>query len=539
MNSIGNFFGRFELPRLQSCYQRASEAIYRIVNAVKEFFQRLIQTICCRIRRTAPPRFQVPPVFNPIAPQPVGIDALRAALRTGRYVHISNELTLDNFIALIDEFPQQQDRIGRWAEEWARNRPIKIDPNHPFFEIFQRAFELKDHIAAGRGRSADYTTYSINNENYHGFGMPLFPYIIYSLMGFQEMNRGPAQELMRKLDNHRPTFGENPAYRFARALSKIYAYPTRPDNGENRMDIRDKLQMGIPSPMEAFQVAKAQNKVLEYFQTAFQLRNCFDYRVSEFQQFVFKSTHPNVDDFSPNLVGKDTTDHRILEYYRVFRNEQAFKMAQERALEYEQLKNQINMGAGNENMQRFYQQYCTKEHFTTYLQENYQPIRVRSINPVGQPIEIIPQQNDWRGDLPQSVKKVPIAMIPPNLRQVGAVLGVRDPNRYEVQIGRINHNTGRAILYLTERKVNENGLFSPPLIVMQEGWKGQDRKEVDLNLIPLNRRYVNGKVLLSNPSIELVKVFAIDGDTATIDFRGDPINQPRWERVLDDTYWAP
>ncbi len=453
---------------------------------------------------------------------PVDLEALRKALREGREALITKRMTPRDWIALIDEFPREKTRIGEWAARWAEERFIRIDPNHPYFEIFQKAFEYRDQINGGLDSSDNYQDYSAN-RTYSGWN--LFLYIIHSLMGFQEFSREENRELLRKLDTHQPDF-ENPAYQYARALSKILTYPTRTDFG-TRMDIHDKLQIGIGAPMEAFQAAKADGKILEYFQKAFGFANCFDARISNFQQFQFSITHPHVEDFSPNMTGKDTLDHQLLEHWRVFTNKQIFKMTKEKGLDYTRVKEEIDWGKNNDNTRLFFGQYNTLDQFAQYLEENGQPIREKIAQLPDQPVHIIPQQTDWGWRLPKGVKKVPIDLIPQDQRHVGVILAVRDPSLYEATVLRIQGQIAR--VEFSERETLQ------PEMQCQHPWRGTEkRKEIAFGLLPKNRRYVGALVGVKDPNLYQVKIFEVGEHHAVIDFRGEPVPKARWEKLLAD-----
>jgi len=543
-----------------------------------------------------PNRWDIDDEIEPVGPAPndlpVDMEALKAAARNGGHPAISSRMTAADFSALCADypihvrimknrwqvirevdvqevsqiqplieaaraevraqegedaaahvkeefnFPQERVRIGRWAEDWAANKTLKIDPESPFFEIFQQAIAFKAQISGGPAASADYRTYSCAREGY--LNDSLFNYTMKSLLGFQEMSREPNRVLMRQLDNHRSIYEENPAYKFARRLSKIYVYPTaRLDAvygpGLVPMDVKDKLQIGIGAPMEVFQVAKAHNKVLEYFQEAFNNRNCFDYRITELQQFSFKVTHPHIEDFIPNLAALNTTKQWFIEYHRVFRNEQIFKMSRERGLDFETLK----QGRNAAHQTILYERYCTKDNFVQYLQENGQPVKEKQPVPAGQAIPpIIPQQDDWRQALPVGIKKVPLNLIPVAQRVVGAVMGVQDPSSYLATV--VKNRQNEYFLEFGGEKAERRHNNHPLILHYQVLWKGKDREPINVIALPLSRRNHADRVRLKDPAIYQVKVHGIEGDTALIDFRGVPVGRPAWEAALpDDEYWTP
>jgi hypothetical protein len=418
-------------------------------------------------------------VVDGLVDDPVDMEALRAVLRRAGAndpIPISRQMTPQNFSLLVDEFPDEKMRIGAWAKMWAKDRPVKIDRDHRYWEIFQKAFEYKNQIEGGIWASNDYRTYSTKSEDYYGERNPLFTYVIYSLSGFQELDRAENRELMRKLDNGAPVFDANPAYMYARALSKIFVYPTSPEGVQVRevMDIPDKLHMGIGAPWEAYEGARGAGKILDYFKNAFPKRNCFDWRVSEFQEFLFRLNNPNVDDLSVNLVGRNDLEDQVLEHYRVFSNTQIFKMSRQRNLEYAQLKSDAYRGVENQNTRVLNAQYRTKDNFALYLQENNQPVRERlkqHSNAI--PIHVIPQQVGWRGTVPQGVKAIDIGLIPEQLRIEGGILGVRNPRA----------------------PFNERNTI----------------EQIKVHQIP-------------NPNPDR-KIF--------IDFRGEPVRREKWEPILD------
>lgn len=430
------------------------------------------------------------------------------------------------------DFPHERTRIGEWARRWAERKNIKIDREHPYFEIFQAALQHKNEIRGGEYRSDQPEDYSVFNEGY--LNGSLFEYIINSLLGFQELSREENRELMRLLDNHKPTFHENLAYQYARALSKIYCYPTAA--AYNVMDVYDKLQIGIGAPMEAFRAAQEHDKVLEYFQNAFQNRNCFDFRVSEFTQFIFRLNNPHADDFVPNIVQGDPIDRKAPEYFRVFKNEQVMKMARDQGLNYGELKRSVDRGENNPNTQNFYQNYCTKDHFAEYLAENHHPLKDLVVVDGGVPL--IPEQPEWEGKIPHGFKVVPNHLIPQGHREVGRVVGVRDPRLYLATVQR-DRRPGFDYSYkLVFSKARPAGWQRHlPIIPFEVHWNGLNDAEITPDILPADRRNTGSQVLIRDPAIYQVKVHALEVGSVTLDFRGEPISRERWEAILTEDYW--
>lgn len=435
------------------------------------------------------------------------------------------------------DFPPERITIGAWAREWAHDRTIRIDPAHPYFEIFQEAFRLKDQIPNGDEASGDYRTYALAGEGY--VGGPYFAYLIKSLMGFQELSREENRALMRKLDNHLATFENNPAYKFARALSKIYCYPTGRDWGGIEMDVRDKLQIGIPAPMNAFREAHQRGRTLKFFQEGFNRGNiCFDIRVEGFQQFIFNLTHPHVEDFSPRLEQAQTTAAKIFEYYRVFSNAEMFRLANAlQPANPEPVYQNLKVGGGNRAL--LFQHYCTRARFEQFLIENGHPIKELQAAD-GAPPPLVPFQADWNGWIPNHFKRVPLAAIPAQLRVVDAIVGVQDPNPFIATVERRgNALRGYENFLVFSRNRPGHHQMHHPIIDYPHPWMAMDRANIDFDILPHDRRYHGAIVLIHDPAIYRVRVHAVDGDGITLDFRGDPIPRATWEAVLGDDYWTP
>ena len=494
---------RNALEFLDTQVQRASALVRKVAEVVSQIFLLIVRTIAAILlpQIYASKGAETPFVYQPCAAAledvPVNMQALRLTLQNKALASVSKRMTVRDFITLIDEFPREQVRIGRWAANWANERALVIDRQHPYFEIFQAAERYRNQIPPEK-----------------------YEYILNCLMGFQEMSREENRELMRKLDNRRCP--GNPAYTYAQALSKIVTYPTT-YNMHGDVDIADKLQIGIDAPMTAFRVAQAHNKVLDFFTKGFGNYICFDARVSRMQTFILEVTNPYLQDLSPDIRGKNSTDERILEHYRVFKNRQAFKLAKELGCSYERVKNEMLNG--------LHSKLYSRSEFAKYLAENNHPVRER--NPVSvwnlmrllKGTHIIPEQQDWNGAIPEGVKKVPAGLVPPHLRKVGAVLGVKDPSVYVVTV----LDPLEGLVAFSETKADR----IPPNRIISYGkaWKGTDlKKYIDL---PHGFWRVGNELGVMDPELYQVKVHRVTDREVHIDFRGEPISRARMDRCLD------
>jgi hypothetical protein len=250
-----------------------------------------------------------------------------------------------------------------------------------------RTYEVAAHFSGDRGL-----------EYYHQVNR--FVYTIYSSIGFQEFTRQDCREWIRAIDNGENTWDRNPAYRFGRALSKIYVYPTRPDMDRGQMDIRDKIHHGMNALWNAYQNAKAMGDIPLFFQNAFANDHCFDARVSTFQRFMER--YLAIPDFNVDIGLRANLDHRVLEHFRVCQNLQIMKFAREHNMPYKAFKHWvISVGADgiapgqlnrtrdidgnridgaqrvqiNGHLQQFYAEYFRPQDFEAYLTQNQQPLR--------------------------------------------------------------------------------------------------------------------------------------------------------------------
>jgi hypothetical protein len=139
-------------------------------------------------------------------------------------------------------------------------------------------------------------------------------------------------------------------------------------------------------------------EVKEFLQRAFNRENCFDARISTLQRFMEGYlSHP---DFNADISGSHSIDHRVLEYFRVFKNFQILKFIRERGLCYIEFNHWVSMygaegiaaadlggaidRAGvhitaeqaapiNARLQEFYTHHFRSQDFETYLNDH--PLR--------------------------------------------------------------------------------------------------------------------------------------------------------------------
>ncbi len=414
MAAIGEPVLRFEQhqrPLIDRCCDRITQIIRRVVIPLFESLARFFMSVLCCLRfpprvvpvvgGNLPPRLeideeegpgpipvipvrigpQVPPVVAEPAPGGQAVQAIEippmpaapdlprlpghdAALgRCQRYlrgeafiapgVDSLNQLSARDFIALYNDFPGHRPAIIQWSIDAVQARDIRIDPNHPYFEMFEAFLQNKGNYG-GAGESGNYRNYAVaadysgrgGREYYNGVSR--FVYTIYSLIGFQELTREENRVWLRMIDNGGATFDANPAYRYGRALSKMFTYPTRPDNipwNDPRppMDIRDKIHHGINAPWIAYSTARFMREVPQFFQTAFgghgYNEHCFDARISAMQRFLER--YLAVPDFTPDIGLRHGNDHRTLEHYRVAKNLKIAAFARAQNLDYQEAKHWI------------------------------------------------------------------------------------------------------------------------------------------------------------------------------------------------------
>ncbi len=330
------------------------------------------------------------------------------------------------FCRLLDERPERRDEYIEMMIKWAEQRPIAIDPQHPYFEIFQELIQNNEKYA-GAGESKDYRDYQVpayysgsDGREYYS-QVSKFLYTIYSLMGFQELSRPDVRELLRKLDNGANNFAANPAYRFARVLIKIFVYPTRPDYPRvdgAAMDIPDKIHQCMHVPWRAYQLARMFHDVSGFFEKSFGLwgnEHCFDARIGSFQKYM-EPFYMGNSDFTPDIRTTSTLDFRVMEHLRVCRNIQLMKYATERHLNYKEIKHWVDsqgtriepgtvatdleghrisdaeIAQINQQLAEFFNQYFRVQEFDEYLRKLVVPLKamVRGEDgvdrPEGQPI---------------------------------------------------------------------------------------------------------------------------------------------------------
>ncbi len=433
--------------------RRCCDSLKKLVNKIQrvvlaairdlfEMIRRGLAWLCCKRRLNPPvlgqgvqvisavevPRIIVNPELGNLPPMPIAppiaqieevdLDRLRGAIEwknepalarvaslnieIPEFSNIRDRLVPQHFLTLLDEYPNKKNLIAALAITWGKSRDITIDPQHPYFEIFQEAFKYQNELGGG-AEAADHRAYQLlpNNDKY--YDNPKFRYTIYSLLGFQELVRPDHRELMRRLDNGRSD--HNPAYKYATAVSKILTYPT---GQHGRLDIRDKITLGIDGPWKIYQTAKVCGQVFEYFQKGFN-GYCFDARISALQEFC----EPLItnEDFTLKFNLSSGVDHQVMEHFRVFRNKQLVKYSIEKNINYKDFQYWVLAGAlhggyvadrngvlfsvrDREEIHRqiidFYGQLCTADHFANYLQETGQPIQNE-----GRPID----RAEWEGIL--------------------------------------------------------------------------------------------------------------------------------------------
>ncbi len=342
-----------------------------------------------------------------------------------------------NLVEPVVIFPRERRIIADWAIAWASGRSPKVDPEHPYFQIVQAAFQHKNNIDGGNHSSDDYTTYSPINDTYYSY-VNLFTYIIYSLIGFQELNKNI--DLFNKLDNWSLVNGQNPAYRYATAVSKIFTYPKA--FGGNQ-DVRHKLQNGLGVAWAAFEWARDRGQEDDYFTQCFTGAYCFDARLMPIQEFILHNMHPNFDDFNAAVIYTDTVDTKIAKHFAAFKHQQIDLYVREHPLEglsYEQMKRELNAGVNTHYIQDFLGNYCTFARFLSYLDQNNQPIKERKKAIAGEEPRIAGIELDPRKPFIQIAN---IDLIPPAQRVVGESIALRDPRDrdwYKVRVHQVGPN---------------------------------------------------------------------------------------------------
>jgi hypothetical protein len=355
-----------------------------------------------------------------------------------------------NLVEAVVIFPPERKRIAAWATSWANQRSPTVDPEHPYFQIVQAAFQDRMNIAGGNESSADYTTYSPTNQN-NDAGTNRFTYIVYSLIGFQELTKNIG--LFNKLDNWSLVNGQNPAYNYATAVSKIYTYPKAFGGNE---DVRHKLQNGLGATWAAFEWARNNNQEHSYFTRCFLDAYCFDARVMAFQAFNLENMHPHFDDFNAAVVHGDTVPTKVTRFFSAFKHEQIDLYVRERPLAdltYERMKAELNAGVNAHHTQDFYADYCTPDRFRAYLAQNNQPIREPTIDILG----IAPRVAGIEFDPAKPFIQVANIALPPAQRVVGTWIAIQHPesgNWYKAQVHRVDPN--RIDLDLRGEPIAEN-----------------------------------------------------------------------------------
>lgn len=194
-----------------------------------------------------------------------------------------------------------------------------------------------------------------------------------------------------------------------------------------------------------------------------------------------------------------------------------------------------NLKARGGNQAVLFRDFVTKARFEQYLAENGGPIRELQ-GEIGLPVPEIPFQVDWNGWIPTNFRRVPVNVIPQHLRVAGAVVGVKDPGLFVATV-RKNRLEQYFLVFSKNRPMHYQ--IHNPILDYPHDWQGMDEAEIDQEALPLWRRQNGATVLIRNPVTYRVRVHSIDGDTATLDFRGEPIPRARWEAVLpDDQYWT-
>ncbi len=406
------------LPRIGNGIRVCCEELVKIIRKVVLFVARIFRELARSFFDDVPP----PPVFRRVRANREIIRPLVDQPKSARY-----------FLNLIRLSPLGKSHIGPQAIAWAAQRPVRVDPQHRYFEIIQEAFKLRNQIEGGADCSSSYETYETNDPNYYA-GTAKFAYIIYSLCGFQELDRPENRDLCDLLDNQAMWNGMNPAYDYATALSKIYAYPV---GGGVPVDIRGKLKHGREVPWLAYQAAKAKNRLVEFFNKGFQNENCFDARVADLQEFMFKIEQGNCADFYPALVPSDKVETKVTKHYEAFRNQQILKFTNAKNLPYEAFKDQVVRGVDNVHTRDFRENYYTRDRFAGYLQENDQPIRQRTST-------LAPLPRQWQFGIPYDRTKdfieVQYYQINETYRQLGKIVALREEftgNYYLARVHRI------------------------------------------------------------------------------------------------------
>lgn len=414
--SIAAFFGKL-------CAKRHQNDLFN-PNVGQDPFQNLFNPLPAAFHGVIPLSDQLvktsvvqipPPLLAPDVHQGFNHDqslaAVRKSMQQNRGLRVESDflnLTPRDFIALHAEFPHQQKALIGASIKWAKQKVLQIDPHHPLFEIFDYLLKNKNHLG-GRVCSDDYQTYIMeSNENskgeyYWGYEKDKFHYIIFTLIGIQEMFRKDVRDWMRLIDNGKETFDTNVGYQFARALSRIFIYPFPPEFNGKKNDFPEKLHSAANIFWTAWVNVKTLGDQDLFFSKAFDTNNnCFAGRARLVEEFIAKKCISD-GDFGVNFTSGDKISKRASEHLRVCMNIQMKKFADQGQITYKDLQhwvtaygsegipanllhlakdprnqpiNEQTRGRVNGQLRIFYEQFFKPENFAAHLADNNQPLHM-------------------------------------------------------------------------------------------------------------------------------------------------------------------
>lgn len=437
-------------------------------------------------------------------------------------------------------FPWERLAIGKWAIEWANSRILTFDPLSRFAPIIREAFRIRESIPGGIESSGDpYAYHPIDHTYYHERSTNTFTYLIYTLLGFQELERQETVELFYCLDDLSQSLNYNLAYKFATEVSCIYTYP----NAGGRTDIRHKLQLGCGVCWEAWQLARDQGCTHDFLTKGPGILSengrayCFDARVMNLQDFIDQKSQELFNlDFAPKCNFGDAVDVKVARHVEAFRNIQIRDYVaahrerhQETRLNYPSLKLMFING-GNDRERRY-----------PRIGGVHHPVKVdgtRQSN-FDLPINNIPEQFHQLGTV-LSLKNIHdqlwyqveiVGMDAQNIRMINHVSALEEEwyNReHFAEYLRVNDQPIREIA------LSESGNENVGRIIFD---KRRNTIEASKRLIP-GRLQEIGKVFaircIEDGQWYQAKVVGINAYYCRLDLSGKPIERRTWEAILDE-----